>query len=162
MNCDVTINKDDWKTLHNALCGLRSVYQDMHQSMIKTERIESVISEFERALADAYEQDNRAFENLSGHYDEVRQSQGLRSIWSIYEVECLDRHHPFQGALQVAYRDHWGDKPVFAEIKGDTWIDLYRAADECIRASGDDHHVFIEQFRVNKECPEQLLLSTGS
>ena len=159
----VTLHAEDFKKVHNTLCDLRSLVQRMTESMIKIDDVQRIIEGFEQGLADAYRQDSEGFDRKHDHYSEVKQQLGLRSVWSVYEVADLGQQHPFPGAQQVAYRDHWGEEgTVFEEIKGDTWAALYVAADAAIRRSGDEHHIFIEQFRPNKECPEQLLLSTGS
>jgi hypothetical protein len=83
-------------------------------------------------------------------------------VWSIYEVEDLGQPHPYKGAMQICYRDHWGDEPVFRAITGTTWADLYAAADRAILESGDQHHIFIERFKPNPAEPLQLILQTGS
>ena len=158
----VTLHAEDFKTVHNTLCELRTIVGDMERSMVKVERLEAVIARFEQGLADAYRQDEQAFDRKHDHYSSVRQQLGLRTTWSIYEVDDLSDPHPFQGALQLAYKEHWGDAAVYEEIKGDTWAALYVAADAAIRRSGDEHHTFIESFRVNADSPDQLLLSTGS
>lgn len=158
----VTLRGEDFRTIHNTLCELRSLMERMHHSMIKIDDVQRIIQGFEVGLSDAYDQDNAAFENKMELYSEVRQVEGLSAIWSIYEVEDLYAPHPFFGAQQIAYKDHWGQETVFRGIDGDRWVDLYRAADSAIRASGDDHHIFIERFIPNPDCPEQLFLSTGS
>lgn len=160
----VTLRAEDFRTVHNTLCELRSIVGDMERSMIKIERLESVIARFEQGLADAYAQDNEIFESKMDYYHQFQKDNQLRTVWSIYELPMHGflEQHPFQGALQVAYVDHWGDEPVFEEIQGTTWGDLYRAADRAIRRSGDDHHCFIEAFRPNPAEPAQLRLTTGS
>jgi len=158
----VTLRAEDFKTVHNTLCELRSLVQRMAESMIKIDDVQRIVEGFERGLANAYEQDHEVFNRKMDHYDEVRKQLGLRSAWSIYEVEGLDQPHPFEGALQVAYRDHWGEEAVFEPVAGTTWAALYVAADAAIRRSGDDHHCFIERFTPNPEEPTQLLLQTGS
>jgi hypothetical protein len=62
----------------------------------------------------------------------------------------------------VVYRNHWGKNPVSCSINGATWAALWVAANACIRDSGDDHHIFIEDFRPDPEDARTLLLSTGS
>lgn len=159
MNCSPTLSAEEFKVLHNTLWELSNIDNPKVAELV--ERIRS------QALAGAYEQDNRAFERKHDIYRKVQKHWGFKTIWSLYEVEDLEAQHPFAGAAQVAYVDHWGDEPVFVEIKTEgagsgTWIDLWRAADEAIQRSGDQHHVFIEQFRPNPKNPQQLLLSTGS
>jgi hypothetical protein len=51
---------------------------------------------------------------------------------------------------------------VSCSINGATWAALWVAANACIRDSGDDHHIFIEDFRPDPEDARTLLLSTGS
>jgi len=155
----VTLRGEDFKTIHNTLCELRSLVERMTHSMIKIDDVQNIINSFEAGLQDAYAQDNDAFQNKMDHYEEARVHLGLRSTWSIFEVELLQSQHPFTGATEVAYSDHWGNKTVTAPIEGNLWVDLYRAADRCIRASGDDHHIFIEQFQPEGRT---LVLQTGS
>lgn len=162
MNCNVTLTAEEFKNLHNALCDLRGVVESMNHSMVKIDRVESVVSQFEQALTGAYRQDADAFSTKYDHYGKCQDILGLTAIWSIYEADNLENPHPYGDVVQIAYKDHWGKGPVFAEVRGNTWADLYKAADECIRASGDEHHVFIEQFTANPNEPRQLFLSTGS
>jgi hypothetical protein len=77
----------------------------------------------------------------------------------VTEVDNLSEPHPYQGAKYVTYRDFWNDGIVTKAINGNTWAALYVAANACIRDSGDDHHVFIEDFRKSGDT---LLLTTGS
>ncbi len=162
MNCNVTLTAEEFKNLHNALCELRSVVEDMTHSMVKIDRVQNVVEQFETSLAGAYVQDTEAFSNKYSHYEQARLQLGLNSVWSIYEVEDLASPHPFGDVIQIAYKDHWGDEPVFAEVIGKTWADLYAAADICIEKSGDGHHVFIERLTPNPKDARQLVLSTGS
>lgn len=62
----------------------------------------------------------------------------------------------------MVYRNHWGAEPVSVSIQGLTWAALWVAANAAIRDSGDDHHVYIEAFRLDAEDPRTLVLSTGS
>jgi len=152
MNCNVTISAEDFKTIHNTLWELE--YQGLN-GVTGAERIRA-------ALKDAYAQDNDAFDRKNDQYRHWQQHYGLKSIWSIYTVDNMTLCHPYKGAEQVAYRDDWGDEAVFEPIEGNTWADLYAAADRCIQRSGDCHHVFIEDFVVNPQQPRQLILTTGS
>jgi hypothetical protein len=165
MNCSPTINAEDFRTIHNALCEMRSVYETI-QGVVRepiTDKMAHAIREMEAGLAGAYEQDNKSFDAKHDHYSDVRGQLGLdQSVWSIFEVENLSDRHPFEGADRVVYTDHWGGKPVQCSINGLTWAALYIAANACIRDSGDKHHIYIEQFRPSKDDPRTLILSTGS
>lgn len=158
----VTLHSADFRTVHNTLCELRNLVQRMTHSMIKIDDVQQIVEGFEQGLADAYRQDSEAFDRKHDHYAEVQQRMGLRSIWSIYEVDDLDLLHPYHSAAEICYRDHWGGSTVYETIQGVTWADLYAAADRCIRRSGDDHHIFIESFQTVSDQPHQLRLTTGS
>ena len=105
------------------------------------------------------------FDRKYDHFDAKAKELGLRSVWSIYEVADLDNLHPYGEGVEVAYvkdRDHWGDKTVHTVVKGNTWADLFVAADNCIRNSGDNHHIYIENFTVSSIDNRVLFLHTGS
>ena len=149
MNCNVTLTAEEFKTIHNTLWAME--YQGM-DSKTAAEKIRE-------ALAGAYEQERLAFDRKSNHYSQVCTELGLNTVWSIYEVDNLSERFPFEGVSTVTYQDHWGEKPVVKPINGSTWAALWVAANACIRDSGDDHHVFIENF---KQFGDTLILSTGS
>ena len=149
MNCDVTLKAEDFKTIHNTLWAME--YQGM-DSKTAAEKIRE-------ALMGAYAQESKAFERKNDHFSSVKQDLGLRTIWSLYEVDDLNERYPFEGIATVTYKDHWGDKPIVKPVNGLTYAALYVAADAAIRDSGDEHHVFIERF---KQVGDTLLLTTGS
>jgi len=169
MNCSPTLTAYEFRDLHNALCDLRSIRSAMEHSIVKVDRVESVIAQFEQALAGAYKQDDDAGDRKHDHYREVQESLGLDAVWSMYEVDNLNESHPYRGVKTVTYESHsgdflrlrgvWGPKPVVKGIAGTSWAALYTAANACIRDSGDEHHVFIEDFTVRGDT---LVLSTGS
>jgi len=88
------------------------------------------------------------------------------SIWSMYEViDDMDRHpFPDRTGKLLVYKDHWGEETVAIRIGGTaTWIDIWRAADQAIKESGDSHHQFIEGFyRIEFQDEPALELQTGS
>jgi hypothetical protein len=154
----VTLRGEDFKTIHNTLCDLRNLVARMERSMIKTSEFDRIIEGFQMGLKDAYEQDNGAFDRKMDYYRAFQQENGLKSIWSIFELEehgfLLD--HPWQGAKVLVY---YG---TTVPIEGPTWADLYRAADLAIEQSGDDHHMFIEGFGRYATDNSMLELTTGS
>lgn len=160
----VTLYAEDFKTVHNTLCDLRFLQQRV-TGVISEElanSLQKIVQRFEQGLASAYAQDHEAFDRKNDHYRSTQQQLGLGSIWSVYEVEDLSQPHPYTAAREVCYSDHWGEGPVYETIEGNTWADLYRAADRCIRRSGDGHHIFIEHFEPVAKMPHQLRLTTGS
>jgi hypothetical protein len=155
----VTLRGEDFKTIHNTLCDLRSIVQRMERSLIKVEEFDRIIEGFQMGLADAYEQDGSAFDRKTDYYNQFREDNGLRAIWSIFELEehGFLYNHPWEGARVLVYHDR-----TTAPIEGPTWADLYRAADLAIERSGDDHHMFIEGFAPYGTDNSMLELTTGS
>ena len=165
MNCSPTITAEEFKTIHNALWELDCMAQKL-ESVLKPDlhtELTKISETIRSGLRGAYEQDTNSFDRKSKHFGAVKSELGLRnSEWSIYEVDNLSDSHPFPGATKLLYKDHWGEEPVVCEILGFTWAALWVAADACIRDSGDEHHVFVENFKVSKKDPETLILYTGS
>ncbi len=158
MNCNPTINSQDFSTIHNALCELRSLQGTMTPDQNHTVAIANIIAKFEKGLAGAYQQDDQAFELKSDHYETIQNSNDFYSRWSLYDVDDLTHPHGYSQSVLV-YQNHWGGKVVLIPITGLTWVDLWRAADLAIKKSGDDHHIFIEGFCANDQ--DQLELCTG-
>jgi hypothetical protein len=164
MNCSPTLTADEFKTIHNGLCALESglrhlegvLRQDLYVNMAHA------ASEIRRGLDNAYKQDQESFDRKYEHFQKVQEQLGLKSVWSVYEVEDMANRHSFTNVDRVVYKDHWGGKPVSCSINGLTWSALYVAADACIRDSGDNHHVFIEGFYPAEDDPRTLILTTGS
>lgn len=160
-----TITAEDFSTIHNGLCDLRQVCERL-DGMLAPEIYQLLLrarDQIRNGLDSAYEQDDRVFSKRSRHYNEVSKELGIRdSEWSIYTVEDMSDRHPFEGADRVVYRNHWGQKPVSSSINGLSWAALWVAANRCVRDSGDEHHVFIEQFSLDPQDPHTLILSTGS
>lgn len=91
---------------------------------------------------------------------EIKEANGFVSMWSIYDgVNDPSEPSPYE-ARTMAYNNNWGEPVEVPLPQGKlTWLDLWRAADKCIKDSGDTHHVFIEGFRKNGGILE---LVTGS
>jgi hypothetical protein len=151
----VTLQGKDFSVLHNTLWELDNIDNPRVKALV--ERIRTV------ALKDAYEQDNEAFDRKMDYYSAFKDDNGLRSIWSIFElpVHGFASSHPYPSDSFVVYNDHWGHmKGKHYPVQGTTWGDVYRAADLAIRESGDEHHIFIELFTLKNG--NELHMITGS
>jgi hypothetical protein len=153
----VTLKAEDFKTVHNTLCELREIEMRLNEVINEqmAQRLHRVIKGFELGLADAYAQDNAEFESKMDYYGQFQTDNGLAAIWSVYDLPAHGflSDHPFPSDAFVVY--HGYHVPVY----GETWGDVYRAADRCIELSGDDHHIFIEHF---EQVGNELRLTTGS
>lgn len=161
MQCDVMIKAEEFKDIHNGLwrlgCAIRDLEDTVHPKVLK--ELSTIEDNIRSALKGAYEQEHQEYERQRNLSEKVQEERKFRSIWSANRVMHFDDFHPFEGAKEVVYRSHWGPNPVRASINGDTWVDLWQAADECIRNSEDEHHIFIEHF---DRSGDRLILHTGS
>ena len=150
MNCDVTLKAEEFKTIHNSLYYLDCLGDPKVSELVETMR---------DALKGAYDQERNDFDSKYAYFSQIKEELGAQSIWSIYETPDLDQPHPYPSGVFVTYKDHWGTKAQHCAVYGNTWRDLYKAADNCIRNSGDEHHIFIESFKL---VGNDLVLTTGS
>jgi hypothetical protein len=139
-----TISNEDFKNIHNSKCEVYSVIQSLDGVIAEQllEKLNRAYHQLNAGLDSVYQQEAAEYAAKEEHYEAISSANKFTAIWSMHEVGALDAKHPFKNATTVLYRDHWGDRPVRAGILGDTWVDLWRAADQCIKLSGDDHHVF--------------------
>ena len=150
MQCDITLTAEEFKVLHNSLCDLNQLAYHHHVPKVEeiVERIRKV------ALKSAYEQDQAAFDRKFNHYHEIKEREGFATTWSLYEITDLNAKHNAPSDAFVVYQGQ------HCAVYGDTWVDIYRAADNCIRNSGDQHHSFIEGFELKNG--NELHMYTGS
>lgn len=97
-------------------------------------------------------------------YEDYREQHNLRAVWSIYSVESLQELSGIT-ANELVYSDHWGPKTVRIPLRDGmlTWAELYHAADQAIRASEDNHHIYVEQLTVRTSpYGAYVFLTTGS
>lgn len=146
----VTLTAKEFETIHNALWYLGQVDKP---------EVQSLVEEIRGALKGAYDQEAAIKDRRYDHYSQVKEDLGLTAIWSMTEVDNLSEPHPYEGVKYVTYKRFWGEGIVTQAIHGNTWAALYVAANACIRDSGDEHHIFIEDFRKSGDT---LLLTTGS
>jgi len=145
--------------VHNAKCEMYGVLQwteDVLKSSF-SQQLRDAIADIDKVLRAAYELDDQLHEERSKHYDVISDEISAMSIWSMHEIEDLNTPHPFPKATYVIHPED-DDR---AEIKGPNWKDLYQAADQAIRLSGDNHHIFIEGFEPI-EGGQSLRLILGS
>ena len=145
MHCDVTLTADEFKTIHNILWEL--------EFSKNTDPVQAA-GKIREALKGAYAQDNQAFSKKHDHYSSIKEQFGFASIWSLYEVTDLNAKHNAPSDAFVVYEGQ------HCAVYGETWVDIYRAADNCIRNSGDQHHIFIEGFELKNG--NELHMYTGS
>ena len=121
---------------------------------------------------------NEHFTNQMHKFDKVKNTEGLNTTWSIYEVSDVYAKAAIKTVgKKVVYETvdlNASDEEVAADILdgghrssavfssfvgGDTWLDLWKAAESVIKQSGT-HHSFIEDFTMNEYGTIEL--TTGS
>lgn len=162
MITDVKLTAEEFKSVHNGMCELR--YQIENLLPFINEKLAQSLSKglksIETGLAGAYQKDEDEFDRRSAHYDEVCNKHNFKSIWSMHEVEDLNADHIYPNATHVMYDAGGATNSV--PINGKTWVSLWRAADTLIKISGDNHHIFVEDFIQIQGVDTILQLSTGS
>lgn len=141
-----TLTADEFKAIHNALCSAR------------VDNVANTVEIIRKALARAYEEENRVFDGKMDHFSLVQESEGFLSVWSDYDVTDMYSAHPYPEGSVIVYENY--DSVVRSPVEGPAWLDVYRAADKAVRESGDRHHIFIERFRL--ENGNELHMWTGS
>lgn len=87
------------------------------------------------------------FERQMQYWDGVKEANQFTARWSIYDhINSCNEKMPLMD--KVRYVLYEG---LSAKIEGNTWLDLYRAANEVVEKSGDTHHIFIENFDMTDD-----------
>lgn len=166
MNIGTTLNPEEFSMLHNALCDLRSTRDQLSEVVNPklVERLSLSIKSIEESLKSSYRREEELVDNRSSYYEHLSDVNNFASRWSILEVADMYSEHPYQGVKELVYvtmssHTRWMQSEVRVPVNGNTWMDLWKAADAAIRQSGDDHHIFIEGFSQDLE---EVHLSTGS
>lgn len=125
-----------------------------------------MMSEPTKPMQDAY--DDAADIAIIERLDYIGSDYRLKSRWCVDGVDdlaALSSNHPFLDARTVIYETSaffGGPGGRFeAAIKGPTWLDLWKAANQVIRRSHDRHHVFVELFVLTEE-PGVIRMFAGS
>ena len=167
MYCDVVVKAEDFKTIHNALCSLRNVKEQLE--VMLNERnvsiLSKVVNDIHFALKDAYSQEEADFNKKRIAYEAIGSRHSFVSVWSMFEIEDLTAPHPFDGVSMMVHYDS-DYAPIQMSIQDSTrpgtWLDLWRTADKLIKMSGVHNHIYVEGFKVSRDNPSLLLLQTGS
>jgi len=159
MSRKYTLMHDNFSSIHNARCNLLSLIERIDGVVNEkvVDELKRINAHLTEGLADVYEQETKDFDSRSMHYEKVRDANRFMSVWSIFEVDNIFDLSGIKGR-ELAYEG----KVVPLPGGNLQWWDLWRAAENVMKASGDTHHVFIEQFAPRKNNPAVIELVTGS
>lgn len=151
------INRRDISNLHNGKCALHALEQIIGENFKETSYASKYLDQAMKYLVPTInklmDEVDKAEQSIQDQLKEVRTKLCLMSFWS---VPC-DRVFPQSWAgMTVTYQGYALVIPVDVEINYET---MYVIADRLIEDSGDQHHIFVEDF-VEKNGKIELI--TGS
>ena len=88
--------------------------------------------------------------------------ESMVAVWSMDDTALAWDGIAIDGRASIVYEDGWGEEtPPPVELDNPTYQDLFKAANTLIVTSGDDHHVFVEDFMYDEKRNVWCLI-TGS
>ena len=158
----VTLSKKDFDLLTSIFPKLSGLKQQLeivvHPKYI--EEINVISNTVETVMSPFWDTEEDARDKNFNQLSEISDQNKIKTVWSISEVSALqlDDKCPYP----VKNIHYSGNTITFNKSKKVLWIDMWKAADELIRRSEDDHHIFIEGFDEDKNNPGNYYLITGS
>lgn len=144
-----------------------SLTSDLHSIIYRTQELVhpditntliSMQSKLNQALHDIREIENNSFEKNWKELADIAKNNNFQSRWSVEEVssEKMSKQVP----LKIKTIQYQGNTfKVKAKL---TWLELWKIADQIIKNSGDEHHIFIENFEPINPTTGAFKLNTGS
>jgi len=87
------------------------------------------------------------FERQMQYWDGVKDANDFTARWSIYDhINSCNEKMPLKAKTRYVLYEG-----LEVKVEGNTWLDLYRAANEAVEKSGDTHHIFIENFDMTDD-----------
>ena len=160
------ITWESYNQINNGRIELRQAIQKL-KDVVHPDLLDQLVTaeqQMHQGLRPVFDEIEAEAQRWEEHVDFVEKLYGPfpNSYWSMREVPDLLEHHPFEGAWVVRYSESWSHEVHNVPIQGNKWVDLWIAANEAMRLSGDDHHIFIESLYPLDDAPGVLELVTGS
>lgn len=163
------INSAEYTHIRNGLYAIKIFHLD-HKDIFSSsivEQIEKAIKDIESGIDRIFQEEKRIEIRRFDHYKQVHDENKFISVWSIYHIDNLYDEHDYKdlhsnenGDLEIVYER--GNTNNKVKVLGKRWVDLYRAADECIRRE-NSHYIFIEDFKIiSTPTGHMLSVQTGS
>lgn len=109
------------------------------------------------------EKEEKVFDKKMDGFSKLQDKHKLWSIWSEYSISPSDMKKPFSDKpVESLSYESWGPTQNMKVGKIATWLDMWKAAEQVMKLSGDTHHQFIEAFVEDKKKPGHFKLVTGS
>lgn len=165
----IPAGSDPWREARRAAHNLRCEIFGLLQAAAGVldpkvlEPAEAASSLIDAAIDRAQDAEDGEREEIFEAAERIRVQEGLEAVWSLDAPDGSDGFDsacPWPQARSILYEGE--STGIFAPGGNPTWLDLYRACDAAIAASGDTHHVFVESLDPDSRDPSILRLSTGS
>lgn len=154
---DIKISQEDFKKLENSYIDVNYLAKKLegivHPSIIK--ELEKIKENISSVIKEEQEKEEANFDKAYKYCSKVQDENKFNSIWSIYENTDFEAKFSKKKVQSITY-----DGVETNPNKVLTWLEMWKEADNLIKLSGDDHHIFIEDFTEVK--PGHYNLSTGS
>lgn len=158
----ITIDRQQQRDLHNARCYFESAIERCNdERLIGT--LQKALDVFKSAHDPIRTEENARFDARFEHYETKRKQYKFKSVWSIFEVPDVE-YEVTPDLVDITHVKYYNQLVAVEKGNGQlTWVDLWRAANEAIIASGDLNHVYVEAFYQRAEDPKGVYqLVTGS
>lgn len=127
-------------------------------------RLKAIQETFAQVFEERWEEEEDEADRIYEAFNNMADENNFTSVWTITEVKPEDMNTPFsKKAVKSITYESWGETQVIKfEGKGKkiTWLEAWKYAEQLINQSGDEDHIFIEDFVEVK--PGHYSLSTGS
>lgn len=127
------------------------------------EKLQSLYNLAEQTIKPEMDAEREASDNNWKALSKIQEDNKFRSVWSMSDVNAKDMNKTTPEMTEIVY-ESWGPTQVhkFDKPTKLTWFQFWNLAEELIKKSGDEHHIFIEMLKEDKKKPGSFRMSTGS
>ena len=156
-----SITSDQISKLHNAYWLINNEIEQLEE-VLRSDKIVALrkaVSIFSEAYIPLMEEKDKEWDRRNSYYDDIKQANKFKSVWSIYDVVSFQASSGFGNGI-LKYENVKVPMREDTSLGCITWMDMWKFAEQAIRESGDDHHMFIEMFYDRGDGVIELI--TGS
>lgn len=149
-------------TISSELFGIiQHLEGTIHPNILK--KLENLKELAHTTIKPKLEFENKSWEDNWQALNKMQEENGFMTCWSVSLVKAQDMQKLTPKMSKLTYTS-WGETQVheFEKPTHMTWLEFWKLANEMIKKSGDDHHIFIEGITKSKEQKDAYILQTGS
>ena len=151
----IEVSQENLKNLMNSQYKFHALSAKLEHM---SPQVKADFEELQKAVHDLFkdhrQREDKAQADKSDKLEKISEANGFKSIWSIHEVDDINAIFGYVEGVEY----EGCSELVGTEV---TWLQLWAIAERLIEESGDDHHVFIENF-AKKDNEHLHRLITGS